>query len=176
MQRLGLKHEFEFRPGLAEPIYKTTYMVKLSWGRLVTGDDYEGLMKALMAIQHDIECCLLNELAKEREEVLRKQHNEIEALKNGHLAKVKSKAEITIAQQNGIIAAMRQASSDVERRVLDPGKGGQLKFITVYGHSDEMSVELFRDGTSIAEDSNSFDLQVRIDGIFTLPAHTEPKP
>lgn len=39
-----------------------------------------------------------------------------------------------------------------------------------------MSVDLVRDGTSIAEDSNSFDLQIRIDGIFTLPAQTAPKP
>ncbi|WP_028733360.1 hypothetical protein [Rhizobium leguminosarum] len=176
MQRLGLKHEVEFRPGLMEPVYKTTYMINLSWGTLVTGEGYDGLIKALMAIQHDIECSLLNEVAKEREEVLRKQHDEIEALKNGYLARVRNKAEITIAQQNGMIAAMRQAFGDVERRVLDPANGGQLEFITVYGHSDEMSVDLLRDGTSIAEDSNSFDLQIRIDGIFTLPAHIASKP
>ncbi|MBY5532842.1 hypothetical protein HFO42_07480 [Rhizobium leguminosarum] len=176
MQQLALKHEVEFRLGLAEPVYKTTYMIKLSWGTLATGEGYDGLVKALMAIQHDIECCLQNEAAEEREEVLRKRHNEIETLKNGYLAKVKTKAEVTIAQQNGMIAAMRQAFGDVERRVLDPSKGGQLEFITIYGHSDEMSVDLRRNGVSIAEDSNSFDLQIRIDGIFTLPAHIAPKP
>ncbi|NKK36335.1 hypothetical protein GFL72_17065 [Rhizobium leguminosarum bv. viciae] len=176
MQRLGLKHEIEFRPGLAEPVYKTTYMIKLSWGTLATGEGYDGLVKALMAIQHDVELCLLNETAEEGKASMRKWHNEIETLKNGYLAKVKDKAEITIAQQKGMIAAMRQAFGDVERRVLDPERGGQLEFITIYGHSDEMSVDLRRNGVSIAEDSNSFDLQIRIDGIFTLPAHIAPKP